>query len=147
MQSSWTHQVKVTAKRGRCITIYCYRDGDTLRAVGDCATAPGQRVAVRRGNTTECVLGWAAPSCRVQRRPRRADPLSSRIVVWTRNGDWCYPAILTVTEEDAQMVTESCGVLAGRGVLYPASRAPYRRMASLSDGERDAYHAAKKGRG
>lgn len=138
---SWTHQVRIAKHDGTCVTVYCTsEDRGLLRSVGDIDTAPGQRVAERRGNGWECVLSWAQPKCLVKRRGDAEDPALSALIIWRRTGNYCQPWRVKFSADDAEAFEVTYEQLQDRGLVFPASKAPYRRMASLTPEERKAYH-------
>lgn len=137
---SWSHLVRVTTHNGSRVVIYCTSERGTLKAVGDIDTAPGQRVAIRKGARWECTLSWARPECRVERRHAAGTEMVTRLICYKRNGSHVQPYVLTVTQEDASVGPVGYALLREKGVTYPAREAPYRRMASLTPEERKAYH-------
>lgn len=145
MQSrSWSHLVRVTKLDGARIVLYCTSERGVLKSVGDVDTAPGQRVAMREGSRWRCTLSWAKPECRVERR-RIEELKPSTIITYGRtiDGQHVLPILLAVTAEDAGTTPLAWSTLRDKGVTFPASEAPYKRMASLTPEERKAYWASK----
>lgn len=147
---NWSHLVRVrTVVSGRAVrlSVYCYRDRSILRAVGDCDVARGERVAVRTAERWECVLDGCERQCDVLRyRPVGGTVEPHRIVTYRRRGGTVYPVMLKVSADDCEEGILRWEQLAADGICYPASKAPYTRMAPLSPEEWEAYGSLCKSR-
>lgn len=152
MQSrSWSHLVRVKKLDGSRVNIYCTAESGLLRAAGDVDTAPGQRVAARNRGKWECLLSWAHPECKVERRREGDTEEQSALIVWRREDAVaefparCLPYRVVFTAESADVNPapfEKLVALHGNppsSIITPASGLPYRRMASLTPEERTAY--------